>query len=183
MINNLTKVHPTELGGFRIEIRLKARTLNQARVNSKEPPLLQHRQLVESNRGRDKALQTGSNGDHQGGLTPKCRPNAGHCNSRDIWSDANQGKVSRYRQQIVTDLFAASGWNPGRRGLTRSNKSGAWWREPDDGSKRTAWEIILGHLTAKYSASAWLHRLFEVMQRHMINGVLPCQKNGRGVHG
>lgn len=38
MINNLTKVHPTELGGFRIEIRLKARTLNQARVTARSLP-------------------------------------------------------------------------------------------------------------------------------------------------
>lgn len=58
----------------------------------------------------------------------------------------------------------------------------AWWREPDAGGKRTAWETILGHLTAKYSTSASLRRLFEAVQQHIVNGVLPCQKNGRGVY-
>lgn len=76
----------------------------------------------------------------------------------------------------MTDLFAAFVWNPGSRRLTRPIKSGVWWREPDDGGKRTAWEIILGHSAAKYSSSASLRRLFKAMQQHIINGVLPYQK-------
>lgn len=78
--------------------------------------------------------------------------------------------------------FRSLGLEPWEERAHRFKQVWAWWREPDAGGKRTAWETILGHLTAKYSTSASLRRLFEAVQQHIVNGVLPCQKNGRGVY-
>lgn len=44
---------------------------------------------------------------------------------RDVWSGTNQRRASKFKQQVVTDLFAAMGWNAGRRRLTHSRKVGA----------------------------------------------------------
>lgn len=44
---------------------------------------------------------------------------------RGVWSGTNQRRASKFKQQVVTDLFAAMGWNAGRRRLTHSGKVGA----------------------------------------------------------
>lgn len=86
MINNLTKVHPIELGGFRIEIRLKSRTLNQAGVTARSLPFFSIDSWLNPTEDEIKPfkLEAMAITKDQGGLTPKCRPNAGHRNSRDI---------------------------------------------------------------------------------------------------
>ncbi|WVO22959.1 uncharacterized protein IAS62_004303 [Cryptococcus decagattii] len=138
MINNLTKVHPTELGGFRIEIRLKARTLNQARVTTRSLPFFSIDSWLNPTEDEIKPFKL----------------EAMAITKEDLLQNAVEIRAIAYSRDIC--------WNPGRRRLSRPIKSGAWWREPDDGGKRTAWEIILGHSAAKYSSSASLRRLFKV---------------------
>lgn len=182
MIDNLRNLDPAELGGFRLEISLNARSLSEAREIARNLPFLDIKNWLNPIHDQIKPFKLEAMVISKEDLLANVLRMLTIANSRDIWSGPSQGKVSNFRKQVVTDLFAALGWNPGRRHLTRSDKSGAWWREPDDGGKRTAWEIILGHLTAKYSTGPSLRRVFEAIQRHIVNGVLPCQKNGRGVY-
>lgn len=182
MIDNLAKLDPEELGGFRIEVRLKARSLKEAREKAQNLPFFDIKRWLNPTDDQMKRFKLEAVVITKEDLIRNVVQMLAIANSRDVWSGANQGKVSSFRQQVVTDLFAALGWNAGRRRPTCSHKAGAWWREPDDGGKKTAWEIILGHLTAKYSSSASLRRLFDLMKEHITNGVLPCQKNSRGVY-
>lgn len=170
MIDNLRNLDPAELGGFRLEISLNARSLSEAREIARNLPFLDIKNWLNPIHDQIKPFKLEAMVISKEDLLANVLRMLTIANSRDIWSGPSQGKVSNFRKQMVTDLFAALGWNPGGRHLTRSDKSGAWWREPDDGGKRTAWEIILGHLTAKYSTGPSLRRVFEAIQRHIVNG-------------
>lgn len=82
----------------------------------------------------------------------------------------------------MTDLFASLGWNAGRKTPTRSGKVKAWWREVEDGGKKTAQEVILGQLNSKFKHNGEMKMVFERIQEHMVNGKVPCQKDNRGAY-
>lgn len=182
MIEHLSSLNANELGGFRLEVSVRAKTLAEAKHKALSLPFLKLDNWLNPTDQRMVRFKLQAMAITKKELVNNVTQMLAIANARDIWAGPNTGKVSNFRRQVVTDLFASLGWNSGRRTPTRSGNVKAWWREVEDGGKKTAQEVILGQLNSKFKHNGEMKMLFKKIQEHMANGKVPCKKDNRGVY-
>lgn len=182
MIERLSAMNANELGGFRLEVSVVAKTLAEAKHKALSLPFLKLDNWLNPTDQRMVRFKLQAMAITKEELVNNVRQMLAIANTRDIWAGPNAGKVSNFRRQVVTDLFASLGWNAGRRTPTRSGKVKAWWREVEDGGKKTVQEVILGQLNSKFKHNGEMKMVFERIQKHMANGKVPCQKDNSGAY-
>lgn len=151
MIDRLADLHPKEFEGFRIEISLVAKTLGEAKQKALRLPFFKLENWLHPTDQRMVPFKLQAMVVTKKDLLDNAIQMLSIANARDIWAGSNSGKVSNFRKQVVTDLFASFGWNTGRRNPTRCGNKDAWWKDEDDCGRQTAWEILLERLNTRFN--------------------------------
>jgi len=170
MIHSLTSKDPASLGGFRIEVTVKAPTLKDACRVVQATDLLKpsywlglgdgnHTKNILAAKLVDKqALLDNANWVHQQAVA--ARVFTGHATT----------KPTKHQLQILTDILNALGWNNGRRRPTRSGEVTAWWNETDSPP------TLFGKLCERYHTDEEIKTLFQLARENSIGGHgLPCK--------
>ncbi|OWZ27404.1 hypothetical protein C347_06199 [Cryptococcus neoformans AD2-60a] len=182
MIDRLADLHPKEFGGFRIEISLVAKTLGEAKQKALRLPFFKLENWLHPTDQRMVPFKLQAMVVTKKDLLDNAIQMLSIANARDIWAGSNSGKVSNFRKQVVTDLFASFGWNAGRRNPTRCGNKDAWWKDEDDCGRQTAWEILLERLNTRFNTNGALKTVFRKIEGLIANGKVPCQKDSKGVY-
>ncbi|OXG30373.1 hypothetical protein C360_04743 [Cryptococcus neoformans Bt15] len=171
-----------EFGGFRIEISLVAKTLGEAKQKALRLPFFKLENWLHPTDQRMVPFKLQAMVVTKKDLLDNAIQMLSIANARDIWAGSNSGKVSNFRKQVVTDLFASFGWNAGRRNPTRCGNKDAWWKDEDDCGRQTAWEILLERLNTRFNTNGALKTVFRKIEGLIANGKVPCQKDSKGVY-
>ena len=171
VIQFLSTVDPWEIGGFRIELTVGVRTLNEARAKVRSTPLLDPRFWLEPSEPHT-AYKLKATLVTKDGLLANADWVYRQHTLADLFHGSANSRPTRLQVQVMTDVLAGFGWNAGKRRPTRSLAGNAWWimEERED----TEQSSTLARLQAKYNSAPAKVRLVEQIRLHNSKYV-PCR--------
>jgi len=125
MIHKLAGVDEWRLGGFRIEVTVKAKTLSAAAARVRETPFMDADYWVGPNARSPHPLiaRLATRDDlmaNANWILQKARDS-------NLFMGDNNVNVNKVQITALTDLFNSFGWNPDKRTPTKSLALDAWW--------------------------------------------------------
>ncbi|OXM75740.1 hypothetical protein C364_06643, partial [Cryptococcus neoformans Bt63] len=90
--------------------------------------------------------------------------------------DGNR-RSKEWEKRIVADVFAAVGWNSGKRRLTKSTNTEAWWITGEGDSAddpQNEEDQILMDINRVWHSGRPMKDLLRAVKRGLRNGILPC---------
>lgn len=195
LVSRLEDVPHWEMGGFRIEVTVPARTLRDARDMVQDVPfwdLQWWMSPISHTLGTLPFLELAVKVTTKQGLLDNARWMSLRAESLSLFTGDNNAAATRLQKQAVADLLASAGWNAGRRQVTDCLSPTAWWLEgqgtetvdvPDlpfvpgvpsirDSTTRLK---ILSHLTRTFSGREGQKRLLSIVKGAV--GYVPCQRD------
>jgi hypothetical protein len=170
MIDALQGKDPSTLGGFRIEVTVKARTLREARAIVGATSFLDP----------DFWLEIGDGPHAVHPLQAKLVTKEGLiANALWVYQQAEHGgrfngrsgdKPTKRQIQTLIDVLNAVGWNTGLRTATKSAAEDAWWNETITEVSSTFETLTLAHPTDVHT-----RELFNRARRCSPFAALPCK--------
>jgi len=172
MIHNLASKDDHGVGGFRIEVTVKAKSLQEAH------------QLVNDTGFLDPSswLKAGNGHVAWRGLTAKLVTREGllanakwvydQAAQSDIFTGAAADKPSNQQIQAIVDMLNALGWNAGIRRPTKSLDPNAWW----NATLSTDRANIFRQLIANYQSDDQIRELFQRAKENAKFNALPCKE-------
>ena len=171
VIRFFSTVDPNEMGGFRIELTVGARSLSDARDLVQATPLLTHDFWLHppDNYAAYKLNATVVSKD---GLLANADWVFRQCTLAQALTGTDRTRPSSRQVQMMSDVLAAFGWNAGKRRLTKSLAPNAWWimDERGDGAEGS----VLAAIQTKYNSPATKSKLAAAIRRHHSN-YIPCR--------
>ncbi|GFZ43061.1 hypothetical protein JCM24511_00779 [Saitozyma sp. JCM 24511] len=171
MIHNLTGKDAMALGGFRIEVTVKAPSLRQA-----------HRQVMATNFLNPSYWLGAAEGPHAALLlTANLVTREGFlANANWVYQQAAQANIfqgraadapSKAQIQALIDILNGLGWNGGIRSPTKSLDPNAWWHC----TPSTDRSAILQELSKRYQSDEEITDLYEQARGSSHPYTLPCK--------
>jgi hypothetical protein len=170
MIHSLTGRDGMGLGGFRIEVTIRATSLRAATRAVKRTGFLNPEYWL--------GLGEGPHAPHL--LSAKVvdraafRENANWVHQQAVSSKVFRGqagdKPSKQQIQALTDILNALGWNGGFRSPTKSLKANAWWNMAP-----TAVPTLFNVLSEIYQTDDEIRALFQLARVNSTGDGLPCK--------
>jgi hypothetical protein len=171
MIHSLTSKDDKALGGFRIEVTVKAPSLRAAH------------KLVKASGFLDPAYWL-SIGDSPHSTTPLSAQLVTRegllANANWVYQQAAQANIfegrgsdrpTREQVQALTDILNSLGWNSGLRSPTKSMNPEAWWHS----TPSTDRSAIFQHLMSTYQSDEDILRMFETARDGAHPYAVPCK--------
>lgn len=171
MIHSLMGKDAASLGGFRIEVTVKAATLKEARTKVERTGFLEPDYWL-SNRDRGSGPYKLS-----ARLVPKeallANANWVFQQAQDIglFHGSNNDTPSKLQVQALTDVMNALGWNSGLRRPTKSLDTAAWWNQQANDTEPDLFQL----LGRQHQTDPDIARLFE--RARALAGSIPCKAN------
>lgn len=172
MIHSLTGKDDMALGGFRIEVTVKAATLNLAKERVKTTGFLKpgywlgfgdgphHKDLIASRLVSRKDFLDNANWVYH------------RAAELEIFSGDNNRKPTLYQIKALTDVLNAVGWNGGLRSPSKSLNPAAWWNDNVVGADRNTGDAF-GFLSTLCQTARDISVLFDTARR--LAGKIPCK--------
>jgi hypothetical protein len=172
MIQKLSSIYESRLGGFRIEVSVNAPTLQEAKRLVKATPFLRPSTWLHPT---EPALQ-------DFGVDIKLVSKEGLLgNANWLYQQAvllgtfkgdKNKKPSGMHSQASTDIMAGFGWNAGQRHPTKSQSTTAWWRKVEVDTQE-----ILGTLASLNKIYPTDLRKLDLFKKfRQACGHVPCQR-------
>jgi hypothetical protein len=174
VIHLLGTVDPLEIGGFRIELTVGARTLADARAKVQSTPLLDPKFWLDPPEPHGAYKLTVTHVTKDGLLANADWVYRQHTLA-DPFHGTGNSRPTKRQVQIMSDVLAGFGWNAGKRRPTKSLAADAWWWI--DRTVETMHGVrlsLLADLQAKYTSAPAKVRLIHHVRQHHSN-YLPCQ--------
>lgn len=177
MIHSLTGRDGMGLGGFRIEVTVRAPSLQEAtqavrRTGFLDPQYwLGHgegphaRHLLSAKVVKREAFLEIANWVHQQALSGK------------VFHGQAGDKPSKQQVQALTDILNALGWNGGLRSPTKSLAAYAWWN-----MSAAAAPTLFNILSEIYQTDDQIRALFQLARANSASDGLPCKAHPNNRH-
>lgn len=203
MIQTLSQVPATEIGGFRIELSIQAPTLDIARQWVENTPLLDIgfwiNPTADGNSPRVNIMTT-----TQEGLLLNANWIVQRATSKKVFQGTDAHKPTNLQRQVTADILASFGWNAGRYRITKLDDKTAWYRTTTDGLVHPSPELpqpdqvpagshrrqpvntkgpdtsvgqVLAHLNKNFTGDGGTKALVAILRKHHPLGYIPCQKD------
>ena len=172
MIHNLASKDNHGVGRFRIEVTVKAKSLQEAH------------QLVDETSFQDPSywLKAGDGHVARRGLTAKLVTREGllananwvynQAAQSDVFTGAAANKPSKEQIQAIVDILNALGWNAGIRRPTKSLDPNAWWHATPSTDRAN----IFRQLITNYQSDDQIRELFQRAKENAEFHALPCKE-------
>ncbi|OXG10554.1 hypothetical protein C366_06658 [Cryptococcus neoformans Tu401-1] len=178
LLKEVTPIDDEECGGLRIELSVSTCTLAEARTFAIESQLLDPETwLLEGGPGYVQPYKLNLK------LVTKTEllTNANRLvrvavDQRLLMGDGNR-RSKEWEKRIVADVFAAVGWNSGKRRLTKSTNTEAWWITGEGDSAddpQNEEDQILMDINRVWHSGRPMKDLLRAVKRGLRNGILPC---------
>lgn len=127
MIHSLTGKSETELGGFRIEITVKAASLKEAVTRVKKTPFLDPNHWLGYGPGPHSPTPLSVRLVSRDSMLQNAMWVYQQAINVNIFRGEGSNRPSTLQIKALTDIFNALGWNSGLRNGTKSLNQDAWW--------------------------------------------------------
>lgn len=117
-LDKLANFPRTKLGGLRVELTVKAPTLQEAYHRVSSTPLLNLNEYLTPTSPDMEPLQLEMKLIRRSEYLSFCRDTMGKAQKAGVFKGDNNRKPGPMRKQIIHDLYNAMGWNPGTRPVT-----------------------------------------------------------------
>ncbi|OXC62417.1 hypothetical protein AYX13_06985 [Cryptococcus neoformans] len=176
ILNDLEKVTPSKLGGYRIEVTLHARTLLEARRMVEHTRFLDLNSWLYPTRPQLSQFKLDIKAITKEQYLQNAKAMRAAAESLPIWKGDNNRPVSKQKKKLLIDLAAAFGWCPSGFHATRSTAPYAWWNIWTEGIEPWQLDPVLDHLNLRWSTFQAVDRLTNVIRTHLPENKIPCQK-------
>lgn len=169
MIHSLTGKDADSLGGFRIEVTVKADTLRQATA------MVEKTGFLDPTYWLPKAEAPGIPYQLSVRLIPRDQllANANwvyqQAYNAEVFYGNNNDRPSKVQIQALTDIMNALGWNSGLRRPTRSLSNNAWWNQQPGNLDQDLFQV----LSRLYQTDEEIGTLFD--KAKTLAGYIPCK--------
>ena len=191
MIQHLGHVPREEIGGYRLEVTVQARSLAAARRMVDRTPFLDINFWRCPQEQGTQAYKLDIKVTTKAALLANANWMYSRAVDKGVFKGGNAEKVTIVHLQGTADVLASLGWNAGRRDPTRSLSTTAWWTGTggtvDIGD--TIKDRTLVHLNQKFRGRKGWEALLSILRKKSKLGYIPCQRAMRGgkhsyqVHG
>jgi len=130
MIHDLTGKDDKSLGGFRIEVTVKAPSLETAQNLVKATPFMDPNFWLGQGPGPHSPVLLAARLVNRENFLANANWVYQQAQNSKILVGDNNSKPSRIQIQVLTDVLNGLGWNSGLRPATKSLKPDAWWNNP-----------------------------------------------------
>lgn len=177
MIHSLTGKDPMGLGGFRIEVTVKARSLAEAAKLVRRTPFMDPRYWLGQGDGPHAKHRLSAKVVERGAFLENANWVYQQAQLGGIFLGGHDIKPTRQQIQALTDVFNALGWNNGLRTATKSLAADAWWN-----SSPTSAPTLFGSLSQHYQTDEEIKELFQLARANSGTDGLPCKRQPEDRH-
>lgn len=171
MIHSLTSKDDKALGGFRIEVTVKAASLREAHKLVKATGFLDPKYWLGIGDGPHPPTPLSAQLVTREGLLANANWVYQQAAQANIFEGRGSDRPTKAQIQALTDILNGLGWNSGLRSPTKSLNPEAWWHSTPS-SDRSA---IFQHLTTTYQSDQEILNLFETARDGAHPYAVPCK--------
>jgi hypothetical protein len=171
MLHNLSGKEATSLGGFRIEVTVRAETLRQATARIKKTSFLDPSYWLGHGPGPHAKKIISARIVPRQAFLDNAMWIQQQATDLKIFQGDNNAKPSDLQLRVLTDILNAVGWNNGLQSPTRSLTSKAWWNGNGDGSDPTFYQS----LSSLCQSNDQIKQVFNLARS--IMDAVPCQRH------
>jgi hypothetical protein len=169
MIHSLTGKEADSLGGFRIEVTVKAKTLKEATAKVKKTGFLDPAYWLSNGQGQATLYRLSVRFIPRDELLANANWVYQQGHNTEIFHGHDSDRPSKQQIQALTDILNALGWNSGLRRPTKSLDQAAWWNaQPGDLD-----EDLFQVLSRRYQSDEEISALFN--KARSLAGAIPCK--------
>lgn len=176
MIRALSETSSYEMGGFRIEVSVRAPSFAEAQRLVHETQFLRPHTWISQSKSPYKEYVLNVKFVTKKGFLDNTNWVYHQAILHKAYEGRNLSAASKLQKQIARDVFGSFGWNLGRRPLTKSLAPNAWWRTIDNESEASPYLETLQALNRKYSADWAIKRLVTIVRTVGKGKRLPCRR-------
>lgn len=169
MIHSLMGKEAISLGGFRIEVSVKAVTLKKAMEKVKGAGFLEADYWLPSGEGQQGPLPLSVRLVPKDALLANANWVYQQAEQAELFKGSNNDKPTKLQLQALTDIMNALGWNSGLRRPTKSLDKTAWWNEQPGNTESDLFQQLGGD----YQTDEEIRRLFETART--LAGSIRCK--------
>ena len=171
MVHNLASKDDIAVGGFRIEVTIRAPSLRQAYGLVKRTNFLNPSYWLGVGNGPHTAHILTAKLVTREGLLANANWTYQQAAQATIFNGQAADQPTRVQIQAIVDILNGLGWNPGIRSPTKSLDPDAWWHLTPSSDRSD----IFRQLSARYHTDDDLKQLFEQARRSSHPYALPCK--------
>jgi hypothetical protein len=171
MINSLSGKEASAIGGFRIEVSVKARTLEEAVERVLGTPFMTPGYWLGIGDGPFAPMLLSARLISKRNLLDNANWVFQKAADIGILDGGSNNRPTQVQIQVLTDILNAVGWNGGIRRPTKSLHPRAWWNTVDAPPSTTA--VLLHQLNEMCQSDADFKRLY--LKARAQKGCIPCK--------
>lgn len=173
MIHSLTSKGDMALGGFRIEVTVKAQSLRAAHKLVTATGFLDPSYWLGIGEGPHADLQLTANLVTRKGLLANANWVYQQAVQADLFHGRGSDTPTKAQIQALTDILNGLGWNSGLRKPTKALDPDAWWRSTPSTDRSN----VFRQLSERYSTDEEIQELFETARDSGYPYALPCMSH------
>jgi hypothetical protein len=171
MIHSLSSKRPEAIGGFRIEVTVKAKSLRDAHRFVEATGYLNPEYWLKCGTGRRAVRGLTAKVVTKQGLIANANWVHDQANQAKLFTGASANKPTGQQIQAVVDILNALGWNAGIRSPTKSLDPDAWWFITPSSDRSGIFQI----LSERYQTDEGIRELFDRARKDGPYHSLPCK--------
>jgi hypothetical protein len=171
MIHNLSGKRAESMGGFRIEVTVKAKSLKEAHRLVMATGFLEPEYWLKAGDGRHTIKGLTAKLVTKEGLLANANWVYDQATQANLFAGASSDKPSKQQIQAVVDILNALGWNSGIRRPTKSLDPDAWWHAAPSSDRSGIFQI----LSERYQTDEDIRELFDRARNDGPYHGLPCK--------
>jgi hypothetical protein len=169
MIHSLTGKDAHSLGGFRIEVTVKAMTLKEATAKVEKTGFLDPTFWLQKGQRSLSPYQLSTRFIPREQLLANANWVYQQAHNAKLFLGHDSDQPSKRQIQALTDILNALGWNSGLRRPTRSLDRTAWWNEGPGDLGQDLFQVI----SRQYQTDEEISMLFN--KARQLGGTIPCK--------
>lgn len=177
MIQELSAIPASEMGGFRIELSLRAKSTAEAFQVAIDSGLLSPNAWINVTEGPRRRFSLEVRTVTKEGLLANANWVYRQAVSLGTFQGGNSVAASPLQKRIAHDVFCSFGWNAGRARLTKSDASDAWWMNSDSIEEPSEDLSVLSDLERLYPTHTAKVRLVSTIRSQGKGKYFPCRQS------
>lgn len=177
MVQELTTISSKEMGGFRIEVSVRARTLGEAQRIVNDTGFLRPSTWVNSSDGPLSRFRLDVKVVTKQGLIDNANWVYRQSVAAGIYTGNDHTAATSLDKRTSLDVFNSLGWNAGLRTPTRSLDPVAWWRTVEISDEAMTEVELLAILNRLYPTDLDKRNLVAIIRTKGKKKGFPCRKN------
>ena len=173
VINSLSDISPNQLGGFRMEVTLEAKTLTEASDFVRNSPFLNLEFWLNPMPAAYNHLKLEAKVLTKETLMMNTNWVFEHIGKSDVLKGNNSAKPKPYQVQGMVDLLASFGWNVGLRRVSKPGMTPSWWKKEEPVNDML---LVLDYINHNFDTLALKYQLFHKIRDARPGGIkhVPC---------